>query len=154
MALDEKTVAETNKRIYDSFKEDFCKDIGTWKSFYEKMAERFTRFTKCGCYNCASTYIYLNRAFLLAMEEMPEEGDIVNIVERMAHILAFEHKEKLGIDPHAPRSSMVDPVTQLRNLVTGSQMLSQALSEVLGDDDADSVGEGQPHEAMDVKKLH
>ena len=37
-------------------------------------------------------------AFFCVMRENPEEGDIMELVKKMAYILVYESREKLGVD--------------------------------------------------------
>lgn len=70
--------------------------IATWDDFFKKIAKKVGAFQKCGCPAHAKDALYTMFAFFKAMEEMPEEGDVVKLMERALRIIFFESKDTLG----------------------------------------------------------
>lgn len=85
------------KELYDALMGEFA-NIATWSDFYVSMHKTFAEWQKCHCpmHSIASLQLYY--VFILAMESLPEEGDIRVLVERMCHIMAYESKERLGVE--------------------------------------------------------
>jgi hypothetical protein len=88
----------TKQQRYEKSRDDFVKNVKTWDEWYQ-FADRLLR----NAIDAQDTRLLLDyslivASFLRAMSELPEEGDILVLIDRLFYILSFESKEKLGMD--------------------------------------------------------
>lgn len=72
------------------------KDVTTWEdayTFFEEMMKGVNTFQNPAMLLDA---VYTMYSFILAMKELPEEGDIQVLFRKMMHVLVVEGQEKLG----------------------------------------------------------
>lgn len=75
--------------------------IKSWDDAYEYFGSLVDRFNCTVQPMAAMEAMYTMYAFLLAMKENPEEGDIKALTERMMKIIVYESEDKLGATLHA-----------------------------------------------------
>lgn len=71
--------------------------ISTWEDMYGMFDELVARAKDHPSFLTVSNAMFLMYAFLFAMREAPEEGDIKKLMERAIRILVYEGHEKLGV---------------------------------------------------------
>lgn len=98
-------LADMQKIVADDLKEG----VKTWDDFYDKLREKMEQFSKCQCVFHMSDAIYTNYAFVVALRELPEEGDIFAIIDRMAVLMTTEAKDKLFADLQPPDTAAATP---------------------------------------------
>ena len=72
--------------------------IKTWADLYEFFDELMHRVHETGHPGFMLDALLTMYAFTYAMRELPEEGDIQKLAERMLRILIYESQEKLGME--------------------------------------------------------
>lgn len=80
--------AEAKKRILDK--------INSWEDAYTFFDELVAQMLERG--QQPYEVVFLLYGFMHAMRELPDEGDIKTLVERMLYIIVYEGKEKIGAD--------------------------------------------------------
>jgi len=96
--MTESTESDGKREMYEELLKNLGEGVATWSDFYGVIHARMKKFMECHCQGHALEVLYPMYAFILSLEALPEEGDIKVIVERMARIMAYEAKEKLGAE--------------------------------------------------------
>ncbi len=94
-------MAEMQKAVAADLKEG----VKTWDDFYDKLRAKMQQYSECQCVFHTSDALYTNYAFVVAMRELPEEGDIYVIIDRMAVLLTVEASDKLFANLQQPDNS-------------------------------------------------
>lgn len=120
----------TQQELYDKALATLRRRVTSWETFYEFIDERVKGFNETQHPIAALDALYTMYAFLTAMREMPEEGDILVLTERMAYIIAFESKTKLGaaaLAVNTQETSLLDIVSRVLGAVERQE--NQEVSE-------------------------
>ncbi len=130
-------LADMQKKVAEDLKEG----VKTWDDFYDKLKDKMEQFSACQCPIHMSDAIYTNYAFIVALRELPEEGDIFVLIDRMAVIMTSEAKEKLFADLHPPGDDR-----------PGRKVARAIIQSLIGG--ALAAPEGTETEGIDKSKLH
>lgn len=147
---------EERKAAYDKMLEGFRKDIVTWADFFKLVDGKVKAFLACQCPSCASAALMVMYSFIKAMEEMPEEGDINNLVERMVHLIVYESEQKLGAlclitDEDRARATRAGA---LASALLGGNLIYALRRNAVGATDAETVEAPSMQDTGGGKKLH
>lgn len=77
-------------------KEHILDEISTWEDLYEMFDKLMGQVTETMHPGVVFNALFMMHGFMHAMRELPDEGDIKVLVERMLHIMIYEGEEKLG----------------------------------------------------------
>jgi hypothetical protein len=83
---------------YALAKAQILDNISSWANLYEFFDELMARTNGSMHPGLVFDTLYTLYAFMHALRELPEEGDIKVLVEKMLRILVYEGKEKLGVE--------------------------------------------------------
>jgi hypothetical protein len=84
------------ENLLQQLRETVLSKIETWEDFYRFVGESHKGMLT-GHYNLFDTYLRLV-AFVVAMKENPDEGDIKKLMEASFRILVMDSKEKLDVE--------------------------------------------------------
>ena len=88
----------TKDEQFASVKANILSAINSWDDLYQFFDEIMARVAETMHPHFVFDALFTMYAFMQAMRELPEEGDIKVLTERMLYILVYESKEKLGAD--------------------------------------------------------
>lgn len=80
------------------------RSVASWQDIYDMLTTAYTILTAQPSHFSTMVAMLWHRAFAKALEELPEEGDAVNIALKMNHIVVFD----LLQDNDTPTRSDVD----------------------------------------------
>lgn len=89
-------VEEMRKKAHDALLATLGK-IQTWDEFYGAMTGKFEQFKECGCFGHLYEATLTYYAFIIALRDLPEEGDIKVIIAHMIDTLINKCEERLGL---------------------------------------------------------
>ena len=78
-------------------KQELLGKINTWEDLYAFMDDRMAGVHATLHPALVFEALFTMYAFMQAMRDLPEEGDIKVIAERMIHIMVYDSKERLGV---------------------------------------------------------
>lgn len=116
---------ETKEELLAYLESVVLERVLNWTDFYSLIEDMYKNSKRSPD---AFIELFLSMySFLLAMKELPDEGDIVVLVKKALHMLVFEN-EKFGIDLHLDRSRSLNEQTDAVEvrLATDLQSLSLA----------------------------
>jgi len=79
-------------------KKNLLDKINSWADIYEFFDASMDRVRETLHPHNVFNSLFIMYAFIQALRELPEEGDIKVLAERMVRIMIYEGKEKLGSD--------------------------------------------------------
>lgn len=82
---------------FEILKSRILENINTWADLYEFFDEVMLRVKQTMEPSRVFDALFMMYGFFHAMRELPEEGDIKKLVERMLYILIYESETKLGV---------------------------------------------------------
>ncbi len=115
-------------------KEQVLKNINCWADLYEFFDAIMDRVHETLHPGMVFDALFTMYAFLHAMKELPEEGDIRVIAEKMLYILVYESEDKLGAKVTILSGA---EAAQGRTAAKVREMAAAAISEALSAYEAD-----------------
>jgi hypothetical protein len=86
------------KQRYATILAELDAKVKTWDDWYDLVDNLVRRAVETKMIPFVLDGMFIMAAFTRAMRELPEEGDIKNLIERTTYIIVYESKEKLGIE--------------------------------------------------------
>ena len=74
------------------------KHVTTWEDMYEWFDNQVRACVQIGHPAVVFGALFFMHSFLQAMRELPEEGNIEALKERMIRVLVYEQREKFSVD--------------------------------------------------------
>jgi hypothetical protein len=91
----ESDLNQQQKDALAKIREVFRKDVASWSDLYSFLHSRAELFHAHPLPQTMLNALYTHRAFVMALQDMPDEGDACAIIDRMAFIMLFQSK-RLG----------------------------------------------------------
>lgn len=153
-------IKEARRKSFENLMQEWGQ-IATWQDFFDMIEKKMETFRGCGCMGHAIDLIMTQQAFVLTLKELPEEGDIKNIMQHMARLMVYEGDQKMGfayIDDEEAQKLGVTAALAARLLGGNLAMaLRGGVSLPIGADAGESnVGSEESVEVKkpDTSKLH
>lgn len=109
---------KTHEEVLADITNDWRRHIHSWEDWY-RYVDKQTKFgLQSGLPPLIVASQLLMYSFLMAMREMPDEGDITILTSRTAHIMVMESSRRLGLD--------------IRHLLIGGDEMTDAADHVPG----------------------
>ena len=86
----------TQDEMYAAFLSEVLPKINSWDDAYKFFGSLVEDTREFGNLMALVNAMFTMYAFLLAMKEKPDEGDIKKLISHMFHIIVYEGQEKLG----------------------------------------------------------
>lgn len=86
----------TQDEQYELLKKELLSKVKSWADIYDYFDTLMARVRTTMHPAYVFDAMFGMYAFLLAMKEMPDEGDIERLADRMVRIMVYESQEKLG----------------------------------------------------------
>lgn len=86
------------KQRYSAILADLDAKVKTWNDWYDLVETLVSRAIETKMVPFVLDGMFIMAAFMRAMRELPDEGDIKKLIEKTTYILVYESKEKLGIE--------------------------------------------------------
>lgn len=128
MVADDKQ-KEAIQSAYEECLKEFSTNVVTWSDMYETIHRRMREFKQCHCATHAMDALYPMYAFILALEALPEEGDIKVIGERMATIMTYDALDKLGAEVMSVTPEQVREASRVVQALTGRGLFGNGPEE-------------------------
>lgn len=71
--------------------------VHTWEDFYTRI-DAHMEMASSGSAQDILSAMFVMYAFMQAMRDMPDEGDIRRLIRRTIHILVYESAERMGVE--------------------------------------------------------
>lgn len=89
---------KTHEEVLRDITNDWARKIHTWEDWYRYVDDQTKIGLKSGLPPLIVASQLLMYSFLMAMREMPDEGDITILYGRTARIMVMESSKRLGLD--------------------------------------------------------
>lgn len=114
----------TKDEQYDILRKELLGKVESWADIYDYFDTLMRRVRVDMHPAHVFDAMFGMYAFLLALREMPEEGDIKVLADRMVRIMVYESEEKLGA-----KVTVMDPETARRKIEEQAVEVINALVE-------------------------
>ena len=112
----------TKDEQYAAAKAQILDNINTWDDLYHFFDGVMARVRETGHPLVIFDALFTLYAFIVTLRDLPEEGDIKAIVERMLKTLVYESDEKLGVEVEILESKDAEAsMTQIRERVEAAR---------------------------------
>lgn len=105
----------TKEEQLAALKEQILDRIESWADMYEFFDALMRQVNETGHPGLVFDALFTMYAFMVALRELPEEGDIKKLGDRMLRILIFESVEKLGTQVTVMTSDELQEVLRKRS---------------------------------------
>ena len=89
--MHENDLTDAEKKSLNDFRAALRKEIESWSDLYNFLHARIDIFQRFPNQQTMMNSMYTHRAFVMALQDLPDEGDIQVIVDRMAFIMTHDH---------------------------------------------------------------
>ena len=133
---------ETKQRFLDEINAHTAARINSWADLYEGMKTQIYNYFQSPSKASADFTITMMLTFVVALEELPEEGDARKIAERMNYLLVMGG-DKTGVEvSFATEEERAETLAKSKELLSSLSRAALALASELRQPEDDETAPG------------